>query len=184
MATIGVTGHRVLCELDKIQESIAKALHKIQNHFQNRSLTLLTSLAEGSDRLVAIELLKIKDSRMVAVLPMDPQEYAKDFDSQESRIEFFDFLESSSDVVQMPAQGDRDAAYEAAGHYVEDHCDALICIWDGSNAQGRGGTGAIVERAREKGTPLAWIHAGNRKPGTMTPTSLGKDQGKITYMNF
>jgi hypothetical protein len=29
-----------------------------------------------------------------------------------------------------------------------------------------------------------WVHAGNRRPGTQEPTSLGAEQGKVTVENF
>jgi hypothetical protein len=32
--------------------------------------------------------------------------------------------------------------------------------------------------------PFAWVHAGNRRPGTMEPTSLRTDQGHVTYENL
>jgi len=51
-------------------------------------------------------------------------------------------------------------------------------------AQGLGGTGGIALRARERGLPIAWVHAGNRKPGTEEPTSLGADQGQLTLENL
>lgn len=45
----------------------------------------------------------------------------------------------------------------------------------------RSAPGAIVAAARGRSLPLAWIHAGNRTPGTLEPTSLGEAQGEVTY---
>jgi len=67
---------------------------------------------------------------------------------------------------------------------VLDRCDLLLAIWDGLAAQRQGGTGAIVAEARRRGLPLAWVHAGNRKPGTTEPTTLGDQQGTVTYERF
>ncbi len=39
----------------------------------------------------------------------------------------------------------------------------------------------MVAQARARHIPIAWVHAGNRRPGTMEPTSLGPDQGKVTF---
>ena len=64
------------------------------------------------------------------------------------------------------------------------HCDVLITVWDGQGAQGVGGTGGIVAEARKKNMPIAWVHAGNRKPGTEEATSLGEGQGMVLYENF
>ena len=62
--------------------------------------------------------------------------------------------------------------------------DVLVAIWDGQGAQGLGGTGGIVAEARERGLPLAWVHAGNRRPGTAEATSLGDEQGEVTFERF
>jgi hypothetical protein len=40
---------------------------------------------------------------------------------------------------------------------VADQCDALVAVWDGQPARGRGGTADIVAYARKKRRPLAWI---------------------------
>jgi hypothetical protein len=39
----------------------------------------------------------------------------------------------------------------------------------------------VVAAARERGKPLVWVHAGNRVPGTMEPTSLGDEQGTVSF---
>jgi hypothetical protein len=60
----------------------------------------------------------------------------------------------------------------------------LLAVWDGKSAQGVAGTAGIVAQARAHRLPLAWIHAGNRLPGTDSPTTLGEEQGKLTCENF
>jgi hypothetical protein len=184
MAKIGIVGHRVLCEVDKIQPGIQQALEWLANRFPGETLTLLTSLAEGSDRLVTVQFRSLEGSHVVAVLPLSVDEYLNDFENAESRKDFTEHLNAADEVIQMPVLPDREAAYEAAGFYVIDHCDALICIWDGKEEQDKGGTGSMVERARRRGIPIAWIHAGNRLAGTMQPTSLGTEQGIVTFENF
>jgi hypothetical protein len=64
------------------------------------------------------------------------------------------------------------------------NCDILVAIWDGKKAQGIGGTGDIVELARQKLLPVAWIQAGNRRHGTKEPTDMGTVQGNIVYERF
>jgi hypothetical protein len=183
MAKIGIIGHRVLCELEKIDPAIEQALEWFARKFSGEPLTLLSSLAEGSDRLVATKFRSLEGSRVVAVLPLSVDQYLTDFENAASRKDFTDHLNAADEVIQMPDLQDRDTAYQAAGFYVVDHCDALICIWDGKESQGKGGTGSMVERARSRGIPIAWIHAGNRVVGTMQPTSLGLEQGTLTWEN-
>jgi hypothetical protein len=117
-------------------------------------------------------------------LPLPRDEYLLDFTSPASRTQFLRLLERAHEVIELPQIGSRPEAYEAAGRYVLDHCDVLIAIWDGRVGQGRGGTASLVERARRFAVPIAWVHAGNRRPGTDEPTSLGVDQGTLTVEGF
>jgi hypothetical protein len=183
MANIGVTGHRILTDLDKISQGVELTISRIVKEFPGQSLRLLTQFAEGSDRLVAQHFRKLKNARITVVLPLSIDEYLKDF-SRNSAKEFMELLRESNEIVNMRPLKDRDAAYEAAGLYILGHSDALICVWDGKVPQGRGGTGQIADLARRKKIPMAWIRAGNRKPRTLQPTSLGEDQGKVTFENF
>jgi hypothetical protein len=65
-----------------------------------------------------------------------------------------------------------------------DAVDVLVAIWDGGDAHGDGGTADVVTGARARNMPLAWVHAGNRVPGTMEATSLGAEQGRVTFENL
>ena len=85
----------------------------------------------------------------------------------------------AAEVVVVPAAPTREAGYEQAGRYVLDHSDVLLAVWDGQGAQGQGGTGEIVARARQQGKPVVIVRAGNRKPGTQEPTTPGPEQGKV-----
>jgi hypothetical protein len=117
-------------------------------------------------------------------LPLPRDEYLKDFTSPTVRQNFLDLLNGAAEVVEAQPAVDRNHAYEAAGIYVLDHCNVLLAIWDGKIAQGRGGTGQIVSEARRRRLPVAWVHAGNRIPGTDNETSLNAEQGKVEFENF
>jgi len=184
MVTIGVTGHRRLTELDRINAGIDEALQQVTQRYSNESLTVLSSLAEGADRLVVKRILKRAGARLIVPLPLDQNEYLKDFGSEESRREFLELLSRANEVIPAPGVDDRTRAYEIAGKYVLDHCDVLFAVWNGEAAQGRGGTAQVVAEARQRILPIAWIRAGNRIPGTERPTSLGTDQGKLELENF
>ena len=122
--------------------------------------------------------------RLVVPLPLPRDEYLKDFTSPTVRQNFLDLLNGAAEVVEAQPAVDRNHAYEAAGIYVLDHCNVLLAIWDGKIAQGRGGTGQIVSEARRRRLPVAWVHAGNRIPGTDNETSLNAEQGKVEFENF
>ena len=184
MIKIGITGHRFLAELEKINAAIDEALRRIEARFPNQSLTVLSLLAEGTDRIAAHQILSRANAKLIAVLPFPQTDYETDFDTTESKNEFRQMLSQASEVVIMPETATRNEGYEVAGKYVLENCDTLLTIWDGQGAQGQGGTGEIVSLARERELPIAWIHAGNRKPGTSEPTSLGDEQGKVDFENF
>jgi hypothetical protein len=52
----------------------------------------------------------------------------------------FPILQEFPNASMEEQKSRREAAYEAAGRYVVDHCDLLIAVWDRKPAQGRGGT--------------------------------------------
>lgn len=178
---IGVSGHRFLADVDRLRGGVDAALNHLAQAFPGRAFTALSSLAEGADRLVARQILDRSAAKLVAVLPMPKDLYVADFLTPESRSEFARLLASAADTVALPAMQDRDTCYDAAGEYILGHCDVLLALWDGRAPQGAGGTGAIVARARARALPLVWVHAGNRVPGGTNPTSLGEEQGTVTF---
>jgi len=59
----------------------------------------------------------------------------------------------------LPPTSTRTEAYEQVGRYVVDHSDVVIAVWDGQQAQGRGGTADVVAYTRARRVPLWWIAA-------------------------
>ncbi len=164
---LGVTGHRFLANEEILRVSVKEAIAAIAKYFSSKPMIVLSSLAEGSDRLVTTEVLSDPAARLIAVLPMAQPSYMTDFLSDASKQEFLELLRRAVQVVELPSKPERNASYES-----------------GRQELGRGGTGAIVSRARALGLPIAWIHAGNRKPGSLEPTSLGGKQGVVTLEGF
>jgi len=184
MIVIGVTGHRILSEVEKIKAGIDEALDYIAHRFAGEPITVVSSLAEGADRLVALSALSRAGARLRAVLPMPEQEYLADFKSSESKEEFLSLLARADEVVELSPPADRDEAYEAAGESMLSQSDVLIAVWDGRREQGRGGTGQMVATARSRRMPIAWVKAGNRRPGTSEATTLGPEQGEVIFENL
>ena len=188
---IGVTGHRVLADLPLVRSGIEKALARIEGSHPGRVLIAVSALAEGADQLVAEAVLRRPDARLEAVLPLPRFDLLADFTTPESKEEFLRFLDRADFVTELPGSGggkeagaDRDAAYAAASAEMLKGVDVLVAIWDGAAAQGEAGTADVVARARARNMPLAWIHAGNRKPGTLEATTLGAEQGHVTFENL
>src|SRR5208282_358321 len=79
------------------------------------TFVVVSSLAEGSDRLVA-EAGLAAGFGLEAVLPLTRAEYARDFDRPSSRAAFERLLARSAAVFDLNGAADeRPRAYEAAG---------------------------------------------------------------------
>lgn len=178
---VGITGHRILMDIDKIQRGIEDAITRIRSVYAGRPLVVLSSLAEGADRLVVETVLNTPDSGLIAVIPFQLKDYVSDFgeEGSPSHVHFDSLLREASEVVELSGTPTREEGYEQGGNYVVDNCDVLLAIWDGEKAQGKGGTSEIVDRARSQGKPLIIVRAGNRKPGTTEPTTLDEEQGRV-----
>ena len=181
---VGVTGHRILADVERIRSGVALVLNHIEASFHGRSLIVVSSLAEGADRIVVEEALKRSGASLEVILPMPRGEYERDFPDKKSKNEFEELMKRAASVQELPPQEDRGASYGAAGLRVLDRSEVLLAVWDGKAEQGQGGTGEIVSLARSRHLPIARVHAGNRKPGTKEATSLGQAQGGVTLEGF
>jgi hypothetical protein len=182
MVSIGVTGHRDLDNVKLITSSVDEVLRKIRNTFPGETLTIISPLAEGADRLVVWRAMENNDVHLIVPLPLEISEYMQDFSGIYSKAEFVTLLEQAAQVIELPAEETREASYLAAGSYTLDHSDLLIAVWDGQPARGPGGTGQIVAQAREKLMPIAWVFSGDQDPH---PQSIaGKKPGEVAFENF
>lgn len=163
---------------------VERAIQHVLKTFPASNIRVLSSLAEGADRLLAKRLLMVPNACLWVPLPLPEEEYLKDFETPGSKQEFLHLLEKAEQIIGMPAMDNREEGYLAAGKYILEKSDCLLAIWDGKHTQGMAGTGEIVSWARERSLPLAWIHAGNRIPGTDLPISLGRSQGEVTFEHF
>jgi hypothetical protein len=118
---------------------------------------VVSSLAEGSDRIVAESGLAAGFS-LEAVLPFARSKYARDFETDRSKSDFAQLIERATSVLELDgADSDKPRAYEAAGILMLNNIDLLIAIWDGSDASGIGGTEKIVSAAIAARLPVVWI---------------------------
>jgi hypothetical protein len=185
---VGVTGHRIIPEPLLLAQSVRSILvGRIFELFDGRvsragrstslSYTLLTSLAEGADQLVAAEITTFPGSELEAVLPLAQEDYQQDFLTPESKAEFQTWLAKARKTVALrPSDAEtrqpevRNMAYENAGRFVVDHCDLMIALWDGKPSRDRGGTAEIVAYARKKRKPLVII-------STLDPKAILVEKG-------
>ena len=159
---LGVTGHRPNrlegVDIAVLRRCIREVLLAIASAAGN--VTVLSSLAEGADRLVAWEALAA-GQRLICPLPFPRDAYEHDFPTVASRAEYHALLGRAGEVIELPGTRDTpeaaDAAYTAAGHYILGASDVLLAVWDGGLPRGSGGTAHIVEDARARRIPVIWI---------------------------
>jgi hypothetical protein len=184
MVAIGVTGHRLLVDAASVGAGVARALGKIEEAFPGQQLTVISPLAEGADRLVVQQVLARSRARLVVPLPLQQGDYLADFESAASKEEFLSLLDLAGEVIALPRASTREEAYKAVGRYVLGHCDVLIAVWDGEMAQGPGGTAEVVADARQRGLPLAWVHARGARMGGQRPITEDEEQGEVSFERF
>jgi len=152
---IGVTGHRDLEDVDALAGEVRDRLGKIVERFPTRAttpivITILSSLADGADQLVAREALSLLGDdgvELQAVLPVSLERYRKNFPDPTG---FEELFRKASRRTQMPYRKAHAAAYGNAGRFIVDHSDVMIALWDGCPSEREGGTAEIVAYAREQ----------------------------------
>jgi hypothetical protein len=163
---LGVTGHRSLLREDALRRQVNLAIDKaLEGNGADRAevlrLTVVSALAEGADRLVVHECLRRQDATLTALLPLPVDDYRQDFTTEESRREFDDLLDRATTVEFADPMPTREESYERAGQLMVDRSDAVIALWDGRPAAGRGGTGDIVAYAVAHDVPVIRIASRN-----------------------
>ncbi len=143
--------------------------------------TIYSALAEGTDCLVAEAVLEHPSARLEVTLPLTKEEYEKDFMTESAQNRFRDLLKKaeSVSVIKPPKQtgtptpeeiqDHRNESYLRAGQQIVRDCDLMIAVWDGKEAQGKGGTGDVVRYARETGKPMIIISSHHPDQVTCVP---------------
>jgi hypothetical protein len=172
---IGVTGHRDLVpeEVPGIEAVVRKLFDDLAERFPGRPLQVMSPLAEGADRIVALvaEDLGIE---LTVPLPMPEYLYSQDFESSRSWAEFGRLQRYASERTIIPLVPgstpatvseygpDRNRQYAEVGAWVASRCDILIAIWDGKLIDDLGGTGHVVKFRRDGEMPGYVPHASSK----------------------
>lgn len=157
---IGISGHRDLLPSQmEIHFSMLKDhLLKLKRDQKETELLILTSLAEGADRLIAQVALSLDISYDV-ILPMPESLYMQDF-SHKSQEEFLYYLRHAhaKDTIQFYAANTysliskpsiyRDFQYRQVGRHIVDMADEMIIMTNGIENGKMGGTNDIASYAQ------------------------------------
>jgi hypothetical protein len=162
---VGVTGHRDLRESDllPLTEKVRRVLTDLRAKYPASPLVLLSSLAEGADRLAAHVALAY-GFELLAPLPLPLETYRKDFHTEASQREFTELLGQATASFVLPfsegvtpqnvdEDSPRERQYALAGEYILRHCHVLLALWDGRESGKKGGTSQVV-RQKLSGYPV------------------------------
>lgn len=193
---VGITGHRDIDTDDPVlKEAICWALDLVESRCRKGTaatpvnLTVVSALAEGADRIVA-QIAIQRGACLEVVLPLPPDDYMTDFESDTSKSEFRTLLDTARPAVtEVGTANKRDQAYEQAGRAIVDRSDVLLALWDGWAAQGRGGTAEIVSYARRQHVPIlqvavARLGSGSPHPRTVDEPELPEVFGLLSNQAF
>jgi hypothetical protein len=148
---IGITGHSNLTP-DSVP-LVAEALRDVLGR-AGEPLVGVSCLARGADQVFARVVLE-SGGELEVVLPAE--DYRERKVKPDNRVEFTELIDKASSVTTMPyPQSNRDA-YLATSEQVLSTVDAMIAVWDGQPADGRGSTGDVVNVARERGIAVTVV---------------------------
>jgi hypothetical protein len=146
---IGITGHRLLGD-GVAQQAIREKLENVLKERARPGDEALSGMAIGADQIFA-ELALEAGLRLHAVIAC--QGYEATFAPGDELRGYEVLLAKSSQTTTMDFAAPSEAAFEASGHWIVDHCDIMVAVWDGKPAKGRGGTGDVVAYAEKKAVP-------------------------------
>jgi len=185
---IGVSGHRDLIE-DEIPEirSLVRAFFvQLTARFPDRKLHIISPLAEGADRVVAEEALKLGLSFAVP-LPMPREIYVDDFESEASRQGFEDLCQQAETIYELPIASGvtpeelreygkaRNLQYARLGVFLCAHSHILLALWDGKPSDESGGTAQVVEFHHND------VMVGFDASGSISQQLLADDESDLVY---
>ena len=157
---IGVSGHQQIGDEAAI-EFVSQQLHELLSKFQHlrgehgQNIVAYSALAIGTDRLFVKTALGL-GIPVEVVIPCS--QYADIYDSAKIREEYHELLSRCQQVHELPFQECSEDAYLAAGHWIVDHSDLMILVWNGYPAGGKGGTADMASYARLVRCPFIHIN--------------------------
>lgn len=192
---IGLVGHRELSEneLPDLQQAFDLYISKLLSELKHTPILILTSVAEGSDRLAHKSKFRNR-IKICSVLPFEKEEYAKDFPGKLKLSEFQATLDDSDYVIAFTpktsskkmTEAERNRAYRDSAFWICDRANSLYAIWDGNTSRGVGGTADTVKyRIRkmganaqiDSGINLVHLQASNANSAPVSDCECGGHNG-------
>jgi hypothetical protein len=147
---VGITGHRGLPP--ETTDLITLAIRELVEELPI-DLVGVTMLADGPDSIFAEEVLAHGGQVGVVV----PAERYRDDLPAAHHATYDRLLSQAADVQRLPYRDSTEEAHMAGSEAIINRVDRLVAVWDGQPARGHGGTGDVVQAAKERSVPVTVI---------------------------
>ena len=141
---VSVTGHRNLVpeEMPTIRKRVREFLIHLCEKYPERGVSVMSSLAEGADQIVAEEAVTLRIP-LIAALPMPREIYVTDFATTVALDKFSLLLSQATEIFELPITPgntpgtiaehgkNRTRQYAQLGVFLCAHCHILLALWDG-----------------------------------------------------
>jgi 8-oxo-dGTP pyrophosphatase MutT (NUDIX family) len=157
---IGFSGHQDLGN-EATSVFVAQSLRELlityreQANASNQELLIYAALAPGADQLCIATALELAIP-VEAVIPC--AEYEGIFTGADAVSIYHQLLARCRKIHTLPAQQCSDEAFLEAGHWIVEHADLVLLVWNGYPAGGKGGTADVASYARSMRRPFLHIH--------------------------
>ncbi|MDQ6611551.1 MAG: DUF4231 domain-containing protein [Gemmatimonadota bacterium] len=148
-----------------VLEQIHEGVHRVHDadnagRYYDREhtpvISLVSPLAEGSDRLVASVARSFNPPWPLDVIAPEDISAKRDLDA---RIPLQPLWNAARSRLILDGVQNEESSLIEVNRRLLWNCDVLIALWDGNPAQGEAGTGRVVELAGELGLPVIHIEA-------------------------
>jgi hypothetical protein len=158
---IGITGHPDIRNKDRedLLDAVTRILLELKGKYSATPLILLSSLAEGADRLAAqAGLLRDVHCRLFVTLPIPLTLYEQGF-VEDSLTDFRNLLDLADGSLELPrvvqnhegrlSAPERELQYQSLGKYIVEKSQLLIALWDGVDSNLVGSPASTVRLQRQ-----------------------------------
>ncbi|MCW8107934.1 DUF4231 domain-containing protein [Alteromonas ponticola] len=196
---ISITNAKLSQQIESIYDLIYTELAKCYQHPHARRLyaatppilRVISSLADGADRLLVESSLVKNKFELSCILPFKAEEYATDFD-EASKQEFYALLQAAgyqskhSRVLELDGQRkNADQAYKNCGESLIKNCDLVVALYDGQKRDGFGTTYTVAQAYKAK-IPVIWIdteHSDNVRLIFSTENGQSQEPLNVSSLN-
>lgn len=154
MYRIGIVGHRYLRGQNTpvfVADRCSAILRSARE--THPDLVAVSAFALGADSIFARAAVRL-GIPLHGVRPF--HSYHRDFPTKRSRREYLRLRCRVCRELTLPFTHRTLESYVMAMHWIVNHTELLVAVWDGAPAIGPGGTADAVDQRMRVGTP--WIH--------------------------